>query len=294
MTLNPVGAPACVRCNTPLPASSAVDPPAMPITADPSAMPITADPSAMPRADDPACPASVPRYGSASRTPPVSPGFASGATFRPAGLPPTGPPPGARPPARPQPGAARSAAQGRPGPSTSAGPEPGGPAAPDAPGPRPSPADRLGPGLAAPPRAAPGSSRAAAASVQPPGYGLADPPPASPVASSPAEPELRRARRRIAIAGVATSALVLAGGGAALWLTRPHYVDTAAVGRTVGAELSTRLGQRVLVRCDGSPRRQAGETFRCTATDATGTRRTVTVTLLDDAGRYRWQLGRDR
>ena len=136
----------------------------------------------------------------------------------------------------------------------------------------------------------PGSSRAAAASVQPAGYRPADPPPST-VAASPAEPELRRARRRIAVAGVATSALVLAGGGAALWLTRPHYVDTAAVGRTVGAELSTRLGQRVLVHCDGSPRRRAGETFRCTATDAAGTRRTVTVTLLDDAGRYHWQLG---
>jgi hypothetical protein len=221
--------------------------------------------------------------------PPVSPGFASGATFRPAGLPPTGPPPGARPPARPQPGAAQPAAQGRTGPSTSAGPGPGGPAASGAPGPRPSRADRLG-GLAAPPRAAPGSSRAAAASVQPAGYRPADPPPST-VAASPAEPELRRARRRIAVAGVATSALVLAGGGAALWLTRPHYVDTAAVGRTVGAELSTRLGQRVLVHCDGSPRRRAGETFRCTATDAAGTRRTVTVTLLDDAGRYHWQLG---
>lgn len=287
MTLNPLGARACVRCNTPLSAAPA-EPPAMPI-ADPSAMPI-ADPSAMAIAADPAGPASPPRYGSATPTPPVSPGFPSGATFRPAGLPPTGPSPGAPPPTRPQPGAARPAAQGRTGPSTSAVLSPGGPAAPGAPAPRPSRADRQGPGPAAPPSAAPGSSRAAAASVQPPGYGLADAP-RSPIASGPGEPELLRARRRIAVAGVATSVLVLAGGGAALWLTRPHYVDTAAVGRTVGAELSTRLGQRVLVRCDGSPRRRAGETFRCTATDVAGSRRTVTVTLLDDAGRYRWQLG---
>jgi hypothetical protein len=164
------------------------------------------------------------------------------------------------------------------------------------PGPAPSPpdpttgAEELGPGLAGAARAAPGSSRSAAAAVQPPGYGL-DPPPAPPPPPGPSPADTRRARRRIAVAGLVLVALVLAGGGTALWLTRPRYLDTAAVGRTVGAELTARLGDRVTVECRGTPRRRAGETFRCTASDTRGVRQAVTVTVLDDAGRYRWELG---
>jgi hypothetical protein len=278
MTLNPVGAPACVRCNTPLPGS----------TGDPTALPRgQRDPT--PAAGDQRDPAAVPRLGPAGPAPPASPGFAAGPGFRPPAppAPPATPPatPPHPPPAQPPSASAPAAPTGPPPPAgrwtgPSVPPGAGGPTA----------TGRLGPGLATPPRAAPGSSRAAAAPVQPPGYGLADPPP--PARPAPPDPaELRRARRRIAIAGVVTSLLVVGVGGAALWLTRPRYLDTGAVGRAVGAELSTRLGDRVLVRCDGSPRRRAGETFRCTATDGAGTRRTVTVTLLDDAGRYRWQLG---
>ena len=44
--------------------------------------------------------------------------------------------------------------------------------------------------------------------------------------------------------------------------------------------------------CPDAVRSRAGETFACTARDAAGTSRPVTVTVLDDAGRYRWELGR--
>jgi hypothetical protein len=171
---------------------------------------------------------------------------------------------------------------------------------------------QIGPGLAASDRAAPGSSRAAAAAVQPPGYG--DPEPAVPPAPGPApepapgqapgqapgpapepapEParDARRDSRRITVAGLALVALVLAGGGGALWLTRPSYLDTAAVAGAVAGELTARLGGPVSVTCPDGVRSRAGETFACTARDATGTSRRVTVTLLDDAGRYRWELG---
>jgi Domain of unknown function (DUF4333) len=189
LTLNPVGAPACVRCNTPLPA----------------------------------------------------------------------------------PGAAGAAAAGAP------------------------PTGRIGPGLAAPPRGRPGGSAATAAPVQPPGYGL-EPPPAPPEPAGPVftPAQQRLIRRRIAVAGGAIVAVVLAGGGVALWMTRPHYVDTAAVSAQLARDLSARLGAPVTVRCPGTPRRRAGETFGCGVTDAHGTRQTVLVTIVDGSGRYRWQLGAAR
>jgi hypothetical protein len=93
------------------------------------------------------------------------------------------------------------------------------------------------------------------------------------------------------VAGLVVVALVLAGGGTALWLTRPRYVDTSAVAATIAHELTARLGDRVTVECPGSPRREPGATFRCTASDTRGARQAVTVTLVDRTGRYRWQLG---
>lgn len=150
-------------------------------------------------------------------------------------------------------------------------------------------AKETGPGLAGSGRAAPWSSREVAAPVQPPGFGLGvEEPPSPPPGPSPAD--LRRMRRRITIAGLVVVVLVLAGGGAALWLTRPRYVDTSAVAGTIGKELSARIGTVVTVTCDGSPRKEPGATFTCTASDDAGTQRSVTVTLVDDSGRYRWQL----
>jgi hypothetical protein len=84
---------------------------------------------------------------------------------------------------------------------------------------------------------------------------------------------------------------VLAAGGIALWLTRPHYLDSAAVQRQIADRLTARLAGPVAVRCPGDQRQQAGVTFRCTATDNAGGRRAVTVTVVDNSGKYTWTLG---
>jgi hypothetical protein len=140
-------------------------------------------------------------------------------------------------------------------------------------------------------RPLPGSSAAAAAAVQPPGYGTRPEAPRPPPPEFTAEQQ-RRLRRRIVLVGSLVVALVLVGGGLALWATRPHYLDTAAVATRVSQELSARLGEPVTVECRGAPpRRRAGETFGCAATDAHGAQQTVLVTILDDTGRYRWTLG---
>jgi hypothetical protein len=75
-----------------------------------------------------------------------------------------------------------------------------------------------------------------------------------------------------------------------MWLTRARYLDSADVQAEVGAALTERGGAPVTVDCPGDPRRHGGEEFRCVATDTAGGRRTVTVTVLDDDGRYRWEL----
>jgi hypothetical protein len=145
---------------------------------------------------------------------------------------------------------------------------------------------RIGPGLAAPPAGAPGSSRAQAAAVQPPGYGVeAEPPPA------PAPPPADGLARRVTVAGLVVVAVVLVAGAAALWLTRPRYLDTGSVQRTLSTELSARTDTPVTVRCPDDQRRRGGVRFACIATDTTGGHQTVTVTVADDSGRYTWTLG---
>lgn len=159
--------------------------------------------------------------------------------------------------------------------------------APDGIGPDPTlGSQRIGPGLAAGAPGAPGSSRTRAAAVQPPGYG----PDVPRDAPGPApEPDTAIARR-VTVVGLVLVAVVLLGGGGAMWLTRARYLDSADVQTAVGAELTERGGAPVTVDCPGDPRHRTGEEFRCVATDRTGGRRTVTVTVLDDAGRYRWEL----
>jgi hypothetical protein len=253
LTLNPVGAPACIRCNLPLPAWAPAAGPAA----------VGGAPAAGP-ADWPGGPASGPsdRRGGAgigtAAAQPVSGGSPTdwpGAPTPRAGEPPPGP--GGSP--------ATAAVQYPP----------------------PTPAPK---GLAVPPRGAPGGSRSAAAAVQPPGYGLgADLEPADPVNLSPVQQ--RRISRRIAIVGGIVVLLVLGLGGGALWLTRPRYLDTDAVAGRIGAELTQRLHETVTVRCPGSPRQRGGETFRCTASNGRGITQPVRVTVLDTAGRYEWTLG---
>ncbi len=155
---------------------------------------------------------------------------------------------------------------------------------------------RIGPGLGEGARGAPGSSRAHAAAVQPPGYGphgpsgRGGPDGEAPAGAGPeADPAVAR---RVTVVGLVLVALVLAVGGGALWLTRSDRLDSRDVEAAVGAELSRRGGGTVTVTCPGGPRHRAGETFPCVASDAAGGRRTLTVTVLDDAGRYRWTLDR--
>jgi Domain of unknown function (DUF4333) len=80
-------------------------------------------------------------------------------------------------------------------------------------------------------------------------------------------------------------------GGVVLWLARPAYLDPAAVQRQIADQLTARLGGPVAVRCPGDQPRAAGVTFRCTATDDAGGRRPVTVTVVDNSGKYTWTLG---
>jgi uncharacterized protein DUF4333 len=150
---------------------------------------------------------------------------------------------------------------------------------------------RTGPGLSAAATGAPGSSRDRAAAVQPPGYGLdtGDPEPLAPPARPPADDP--RVGRRVALVGALLVLAVLAAGGIALWLTRPQYLDSAAVQRQIADRLTARLAGPVAVRCPGDQRRRAGVTFRCTATDNAGGHRAVTVTVVDNSGKYTWTLG---
>ncbi|MEN3359763.1 MAG: hypothetical protein V7637_3745 [Mycobacteriales bacterium] len=291
-TLNPPGAPACIRCNQPLPEGNG---PGTPLIVQPGTG--VSGPTDWPGAAPPAT--DQPGAGQ------------SGAGQSGAGQPEAGQA-GAVPPAAGQPGGEQagggtgggSGRRGRgagAGGSGRGGAAPGGPAelAPQGvatPG-LEDPDGYLGQappaatGLAVPPRGAPGASRSAAAAVQPPGFGMgtADGVPAELAGMSPAEQ--RRIIRRIAIVGGIVVLLVLAGGGAALWLTRPKYLDTDPVANGIGTALTQRAGETVLVRCEGTPRLRAGETFQCAATDRHGVTRTVKVRVLDTSGRYEWTLG---
>jgi Domain of unknown function (DUF4333) len=148
---------------------------------------------------------------------------------------------------------------------------------------------RIGPGLAAAPKGAPGSSRDRAVPVQPPGYGLTEeePPPPPP----PAPVEDPSIARRVTVAGLVVVVLVLLVGGGALWVARPRYLDTSSVQRSIAADLSARGGGAVTVSCPGQIRLDRGARFACVATDTTGSKRTVTVALVDKSGKFTWQLG---
>ena len=148
---------------------------------------------------------------------------------------------------------------------------------------------RIGAGLAGAVTGDPGSSRSMAAAVQPPGYGLDTGDPEPPPSPTPRDDP--RVARRVALAGALLVAAVLVAGGVVLWLTRPTYLDSAAVQRQIADQLTARLGGPVAVSCPGDQRRAAGVTFRCTATDDAGGPRAVTITVVDNSGKYTWTLG---
>jgi uncharacterized protein DUF4333 len=195
LTLNPVGAPACVRCNSPLPEEwQASPPPASPWSSPPNSRPVQQllpTPQQPPPMPPPLAPA----------PPPVS----------------AGPPVNAGPPVPP-----------------------------------------------------------------PPFTSGAQPYVTGPQAPLPAAPAGRR--RRVLIVG---NIVVLAGliiGAVVLWVTRPHYLDTGAVERTVG----DRIGASV--DCPGKVHREQGTQFTCTATYDNGTKAKIRVTVRNDAGDYRWSV----
>ncbi|HVQ96543.1 MAG TPA: DUF4333 domain-containing protein [Mycobacteriales bacterium] len=276
-TLNPPGAPACIRCNQPLPEQNGAG---TPLIVQPGTG--MASPTDWPGAPPPA-PAAPDGGGAGSGGqtggPAGQPGGQPGGPARPAGSP--GGPAG---PGGTTGGAAELAPQGVvPG----AGLYPDGYTGQLPPGQPPQPPT----GLAVPPRGTPGGSRSAAAAVQPPGFGLGADGSDLAEQSGMSPAEQRRISRRIAIVGGIIVLLVLAGGGAALWLTRPKYLDTGPVANGIGTALTQRAGETVTVRCADTPRLKAGVTFDCLAIDRHGVTRTVKVTVLDTSGRYEWTLG---
>ncbi len=114
---------------------------------------------------------------------------------------------------------------------------------------------QIGPGLSAAAEGAPGSSRAAAAAVQPPGYGLDAGDPEPPAAAGPGRGP-RRVARRVALVGALLVAAVCWPAGCALWLTRPAYLDPAAVQRQIADQLTGRLGGPVAVQLPRADQRQ--------------------------------------
>jgi hypothetical protein len=230
-TLNPPGAPACIRCNQPLPETAPGTPPA-------ETSPVDTRPAA----------------GPASAT--------------------------AWPGAPAETGARTADLRGAAGSTGNSGFVPG-----EYSFPAPAPTPR---GLAVPPKGTPGESRTGAAAVQPPGYGMGPVDTDAGPIMSPAEQ--RRISRRIAIVGAIIVLVALAGGGAAIWLTRTKYLDVDPVASGIGTALTEKAGETVTVRCQGTPKLKAGETFTCTATDRHGVTRSVRVTVLDTSGRYEWTL----
>lgn len=206
LTLNPVGAPACVRCNSPLPDAQQAAPPPSPWSSPPNSAPVQ---QLLPAPQNPAAgPPAFPQQQLAPAPPPV-------------GSPPVGPPPVQQPyPQQPHP------SQQQPYPSLASGQQP---------------------------------------------------------AAFPTGPPPNRRRRTLIISNV----IVLAGliiGAVVLWVTRPHYLDTGAVERTVG----DRIGASV--DCPGKVHREQGTRFTCRATYDSGAKAKVSITVRNDDGDYRWSV----
>jgi len=130
---------------------------------------------------------------------------------------------------------------------------------------------------AAPPWQALPSPPPPSVAPQPPPQGW--PPQSGPV---PAPPPGGRSRRRVLLVGNLVVLLILVAGGLALWVTRPHYLDTGAVATTIGGQLDA------TVHCPAKERRRAGTTFSCSVIYPGDRHGTVRVTVRNDNGDYRW------
>lgn len=112
--------------------------------------------------------------------------------------------------------------------------------------------------------------------------------PTEPASAAPPATRRWRARRQVVVAANAAVAAALVTGGAVLWLTRPHLLDTDQVAQTIGQRISQQIGQPVTVHCPGTARREQGETFQCSVTAANGLHHIVVVTVADDHGHVTW------
>lgn len=97
-----------------------------------------------------------------------------------------------------------------------------------------------------------------------------------------------RSWRRLTLINAAL-ALVCVAGGTVLWVARPHTLDTREVARTIADRVGHQAGGVVSVRCPDTARKSTGTTFQCSVVDAAGADRTVTVTVIDDEGRFTWR-----
>jgi hypothetical protein len=96
-------------------------------------------------------------------------------------------------------------------------------------------------------------------------------------------PTRRRQRRRLLVVGNAVVLVILIAGAIVLWQTRPHYLDTGVVARTVAGKLHAK------VSCPDKARRSAGTRFTCSVVYVDGHHGSVVVTVINDAGDYRWK-----
>lgn len=77
--------------------------------------------------------------------------------------------------------------------------------------------------------------------------------------------------------------LLFAGGAIAIWQLRPHYLNTDEVAQQIADEIGAS------VDCPSEVKREAGETFTCTATYPNDREQTIEVRVRNDDGRYEWQ-----
>lgn len=89
-----------------------------------------------------------------------------------------------------------------------------------------------------------------------------------------------RARRIMAVVSLAVLAAACS-----------KTLDTAGLETDLKTEIEKQLQVTgVRVDCPADMKVEQGATFKCTATDSTGTKATITVTQTDDKGNVRWEV----
>lgn len=73
-------------------------------------------------------------------------------------------------------------------------------------------------------------------------------------------------------------------------LENARVLDTTKLESQIGAELTTRIGDTIVVDCPKDQPVEKGYTFECVASDTSGTKRIVVITEDDDQGNVTWEL----